>query len=225
MIAFCSDYSVMNVPTIDLNSTARSRIILVPFKGNRTLSFELYLVEVERTVPGELTLVLACRFRAPETTKDRITACDIVLSFSTPSLPAPLFITAPLTIEAPPSEEVQVMYTKSAKASIGAGMSYLASLRARLSLASTKRYSVLEKETREVMNWGDGEIKLGFSENGGLKRGLKGERRVRIHMESVEGVSRIDATFGALFRSTAARSFGFSSSHLDRFNATFTLIL
>ena len=189
------------------------------------LYFELYLVDVERTVPGELTLVLACRFRAPETTKDRITACDIILSFSTPSRPAPLFIAAPLTIEASPSEEVRVMYTKSARASIEAGISYLASLRARLSLASTKRYSVVEKETREVMNWGDDEVKLGFNENGELKRGLKGERRVRIRMENVEGVSRIDATFRASFKSTAVHSFGFSSSHLDHFDATFTLIL
>ena len=75
------------------------------------------------------------------------------------------------------------------------------------------------------MNWGDDEIKLGFNENGELKRGLKGKRRVRIRMENVEGVSRIDATFGALFKSTAVRSFGFSSSHLDQWDATFTLIL
>ena len=180
---------------------------------------------MDRSISGTLILVFECRFRSPRPGKHRITLCDITLALDTPNRTNPLFIAIPPAIEAPPREEIEVTKTKSLRVTGGVGISYFASLRAHFSRNSTERYSVIERETQDVVRRGRNTLELIFNENRKLKNGLNGERRVSIRVENIEGVSCIRGTFDASFRYTAAHPLGFVKSYLENVTTTFTIAL
>ena len=212
-------------PIIDVNSTPQAEIALVYFQGNPKHWSEFILVDIDRSISGTLLLVFECRFRSPAPGKHRITFCDITLALDTPNKPNPLFIAIPPAIEAPPREEIEVTKTKSLRVTGGVGISYFASLRAHFSRSSTERYSVIERETQDVVRRGRNTLELIFNENRKLKNGLNGERRVSIRVENIEGLSCIRGTFDASFRYTAAHPLGFVKSYLENVTTTFTIAL
>lgn len=115
--------------------------------------------------------------------------------------------------------------TKSFGVSAGVGISYFASLRARLLRSSTERYSVVEKETREVVRRGLHTVVIAFDENRILKKGLRGERRVNVCLAKVEGLTCIEGTFLASFKYTAVHPLGFTRTYEEKVTTTFTITL
>lgn len=182
-------------------------------------------MDADRAIPGTVTLVFECRFRSPATTQSRLKACEIILSFNDPTSPSSVVIRTPPTIEKRSYEETVVTKTKSSGMTVMAGVSYFASLRARLSHSSTERWSVIEKETQEAITRGCHEVELKFVENSQLKKGLNGVRRVSVQMDNVHGVSCIQGTFAAVFRYSVVHPFGLTTSHSEQATTSLTLTL
>ena len=215
---------VASRPIIDVSSTSQAEIALVYLRGNPSHWSEFILVDVDRSIPNALVLVFECRFRSPEKRNHRITTCAITLGFDTPNSSG-LVIAVPPVIDAPPSEEVRVTRTKSLRVSGGIGISYFASLHAHFSRSSTERYSIVERESQEVVRRGLHTVELTFNENRKLKNGLKGERRVGIRLEKVEGLTCIQGTFLGSFRYTAVHPLGFTRAYEEKVSTTFTITL
>ena len=131
--------------TIDLNSTRRSEIIFVHLHGDRMMWFEFLLVDAIRNVPGTLVLVFECRFQSSETTRHRVAACDVDILFLTPRSQTPFSITTRPIIEGPPEQEIEVTHTKSHSVTGEAAISYLASVLAKLTHTSTRKYRITER--------------------------------------------------------------------------------
>ena len=208
-----------------LNATRRGEIVFVYLNRDRTLRFEFILVDVIREIPGTLILKFECRFRSSGTSRTRITSCNIDLSFSTPESPTPFIIATQPTIEAPPAQEIEVTHTSSSGIMGQVAISYIASLRARFSCTSMKRYSVTEKEMREGGIRGLHGIDLQFYENRELRRGLNGEMGVAVRMDGTECVTCIRCKLSARLNYTIVHTFGFATSHVKKVDTVFMLVL
>ena len=83
----------------------------------------------------------------------------------------------------------------------------------------------MEKESQEVVRRGLHTVELTFNENRKLKKGLKGERRVSIRLDKIEGLTCIQGTFLGGFRYTAVHRLGFTRVYEERVTTTFTITL
>lgn len=197
----------------------------ISLNRDRTLRFEFILVDVVRNPSGTLILKFECRFRSSVTSKARLISCSIDLSFSTPESPTNFVIAARPILDPSSDQGIEVTHTKSCGAMLQASLSYFASLRARATYTSTKKYSVTEKETREGGIQGLHGVDLRFHENRELKRGLNGDMNVSVQIDGVEGLTVIHCILSASLRYTLAHTFGFMTSHLERVQASFMLVL
>ena len=143
----------------------------------------------------------------------------------TPKCPSLLVITTRPTIEAPPDQEIQVTHTKSRRIMRQVGISYFASLQARLTCTSTKKYSVTKKEMWEAGIWELHAVDLWFHENWKLKRGLNGDMGVSVQVDEVRVTISIHCIFSARLKYTLAHPFGFTTSHLEKVDTLFMLIV
>ena len=216
---------VVQGPTIDLNSTRKGEILFVQPHTHRILGFELVLVDVVRDTRGTLNLIMECRFHSSEIQKDRFTACDVDLLFSTPDTPTSLSIPTQPTIEGPPQQETEVLLTTSCRITAEAAVSYVASLRAKLTRSTTQRYRVTEKEKREGSKQGLHGVNLRFHENVVLRKGLDGERRIAICVEDLEGSTCIRCICTTRLRYTVVHTFGVTTSHSKIVDTVFELKL